>query len=46
MKKLTGLNWIDNKEKKKYDIGNISKTNTRTTRKDEEKQYNQYECEE
>lgn len=46
LEKLISLNWIDNKEKKKYAIGNISKTNTRTTKKDEEKQYNQYESEE
>lgn len=46
LKKLISLNWIDNKDKKKYAIGDISKTNTRTNRKDEEKQYNQYETEE
>lgn len=46
LEKMTGLNWISNKEKEKYDIGDISKINTRTVGKDDEKQYNQYESEE
>lgn len=46
LQKIDNLNWIDKKEKKKFDIGDISKTNTKNIRKDEEKQYIQYESEE
>lgn len=43
--KIDSLTWIDKEEKKKYDVGNISKT-TRNINKQNENEYNQYESEE
>lgn len=43
--KIDGLTWINKEEKKKYDIGNISKT-TRNINKQNEDEYTQYESEE
>lgn len=44
--KIDNLEWTDKEEKKKYDIGNISSTTTKTVNKDYDDEYNQYETEE
>ena len=45
LNKIEKLSWIDKEEKKKYDVGNISKT-TRNINRQNENEYNQYESEE
>jgi hypothetical protein len=44
--KIDNLNWIDKKEKEKFDIGNISSASTKTVGKDRENEYNKFESEE